>query len=83
MARSSAWDLGLEGLALLLSFSVLTAWDAFRWSAVFCVVPLLLAFQGAVLMKPSLEPRALTGMGLLLVAAVFLLLPETDAREQE
>ncbi len=72
-ARASVWELGLESLSLFLSFSMVIAWGAFRWSAVFAVVPLLVALQGMVLLRPSVEGRALAGMGLLLIGSVFLL----------
>lgn len=72
---------GWEGMSVLLGFHALLQLRAFRWSAAFAVVPLLVVLEGGVLAASWPAGRILAGMALLLFAAVFLLLPSTRAEE--
>lgn len=64
---------GAEAVSLLLMISVLSNLGAVRWAASLVLVPLLVAIQGVVLMRPELGSRAYLGMGLLGLASLFLL----------
>lgn len=72
MALAAALDGGL----MLLSVGALLRIGATRWSAQFVIVPLIIFLESLVLAHLwHLDARVLVGLGLMIFATVFLLLP--------
>ena len=67
-----------DGLIALLSILTLSHLGATRWSAQFTWVPLLVILQGIALVRPSLTAHWFIGLLLLVVAGVYLLLPQPE-----
>ena len=63
----------LDGLAAWLGVLALLRLGATRWSAQFVLVPLVVLLEGMAGVR--VDARVLGGLGVLVVAAVFLLLP--------
>ncbi|MGA8939927.1 MAG: hypothetical protein WB439_12260 [Acidobacteriaceae bacterium] len=67
-----------DGIIALLSILSLAQLGATRWSSQFTWVPLLIIFEGIALIRPTLTTHWFTGLILLLIAGVYLLLPQGD-----
>lgn len=67
-----------DGIIALLSVLSLTQLGATRWSSQFTWLPLLIIFEGIVLVRPTLTTHWFIGLILLLIAGVYLLLPQGD-----
>lgn len=66
----------LDGGLILLTVGALLRIGATRWSAQFVLVPLIIFLEGLALARMwRLEVRAIVGLGLMIFATVFLLLP--------
>jgi hypothetical protein len=62
----------------LLGVVTLDQLGATRWSSQFTWVPLLVIFEGIVMVRPRLTPHWFIGLLLLIVAGVYLLLPQVE-----
>jgi drug/metabolite transporter (DMT)-like permease len=67
-----------DGILAMLSTFALLRLGATRWAAQFTLVPLLILVEGIFLVRPVVTSRWFIGLGLLVAASVFLLLPPTD-----
>lgn len=67
-----------DGLLAGLAVLTLARLGATRWSAQFALGPLVVLVEAVALLRPKMDARWLSGLGLLGVAALFLLLPQTD-----
>jgi hypothetical protein len=65
----------LDGLMAALSVMALFRVGMTRWSAQFELVPLLVLLEGLGTAQPRVDVRVLIGLGLIVVASIFLLLP--------
>jgi drug/metabolite transporter (DMT)-like permease len=75
-----AWSaVVLDALVAALALMALARLGAARWSARFVVVPLAIVLEGLTLLRPRIDVRTCAAVALMLVAAVFLLLPQADA----
>ena len=70
-----------DGVLALLSLLVLVRLGAVRWSAQFALLPLLVLVQGIWILRPPLTLRWGVGLLLLVVASLFLLLPQAEDAE--
>lgn len=66
-----------DGLLALLCMATLAQLGATRWSAQFTCVPLLIVLEGIALIRPKLTAYWIVGLVLLVLASVYLLLPQT------
>lgn len=67
-----------DGVLALLGVIALAQLGATRWSSQFTWIPLLIAMEGIVLVRPQLTPYWIIGLLLLALASVYLLLPQSD-----
>jgi hypothetical protein len=67
-----------DGIMALLGVVTLDQLGATRWSSQFTWVPLLVIFEGIVMVRPQLTAHWFIGLILLIVAGVYLLLPQVD-----
>ena len=67
-----------DGIVALLGIATLSRLGSTRWSSQFTWVPLLIILEGIVLVRPRLTAHWFTGLVLLIVAGVYLLLPQGD-----
>lgn len=67
-----------DGVLALLGIIALARLGATRWSSQFTWVPLLIAMEGIVLVRPQLTPYWIIGLCLLALASIYLLLPQSD-----
>ncbi len=65
----------LDALLAGLSILALLRVGGTRWSSQFIVVPLVVILESLLVLRPRLEPRLSAGIGLLVLATIFLLLP--------
>ncbi len=65
-----------DGILALLSILTLSQLGPMRWSAQFAWVPLLVILEGIVLVRPQLTAHWFIGLILLVVAGVYLLVPQ-------
>jgi drug/metabolite transporter (DMT)-like permease len=65
-----------DGIVALLGIATLSRLGSTRWSSQFTWVPLLIILEGIVLVRPRLTAHWFTGLILLIVAGVYLLLPQ-------
>jgi len=72
-----------DGMLASLAVMTLVRLGATRWSAVFALGPLVVLVEAIVLLRPKMDVRWVVGLGLLGVAALFLLLPQTDDGDVE
>jgi hypothetical protein len=72
-----------DGLVAALGIATLSRFGATRWSSQFTWVPLLVILEGIVLVHPRLTAHWFTGLLLLMVAGVYLLLPQQDEAATE
>ncbi len=68
-----------DGVLALLGVITLAQLGSTRWSSQFTWVPLLIILEGILLVRPQLTAHWVIGLSLLLVASVYLLLPQGDA----
>jgi drug/metabolite transporter (DMT)-like permease len=76
-----AWSLlaiACDGVVALLGITTLSYLGATRWSAQFTWIPLLIILEGIALVRPRLTAHWFTGLILLIIAGVYLLLPQTE-----
>jgi hypothetical protein len=67
-----------DGVLALLGIVTLVQLGATRWSSQFTWVPLLIVLEGIVLVRPHLTAHWIIGLILLVLASVYLLLPQGD-----
>jgi drug/metabolite transporter (DMT)-like permease len=67
-----------DGIMALLGILTLNQLGATRWSSQFTWVPLLVILEGIVLVRPQLTAHWFIGLILLILAGVYLLLPQVD-----
>jgi drug/metabolite transporter (DMT)-like permease len=67
-----------DGVLALLGIVTLVQLGATRWSSQFTWVPLLIVLEGIVLVRPHLTAHWIIGLILLVLAGVYLLLPQVD-----
>jgi drug/metabolite transporter (DMT)-like permease len=67
-----------DGILALLGILTLSHLGATRWSSQFTWIPLLVIIQSMLLVRPQLTAHWFIGLILLLVAGVYLLLPQVD-----
>lgn len=67
-----------DGIMAFLGVLTLNQLGATRWSSQFTWVPLLVILEGIVLVRPQLTAHWFIGLVLLIVAGVYLLLPQAD-----
>jgi drug/metabolite transporter (DMT)-like permease len=67
-----------EGVLALLSVLALSRLGATRWSSQFTWLPLLVLIEGIVLVRPPVSTRSVAGLLLLLLASIYLLVPQDD-----
>jgi hypothetical protein len=67
-----------DGVVALLSILALNQLGATRWSSQFAWVPLLVILEGIVLVRPQLTAHWFIGLILLIVAGIYLLVPQGD-----
>jgi hypothetical protein len=67
-----------DGIMALLGVTTLVQLGATRWSSQFTWVPLLVILEGIVLVRPQLTAHWFIGLILLILAGVYLLLPQVD-----
>jgi hypothetical protein len=65
-----------DGILALLGVLTLNQLGATRWSSQFTWVPLLVILEGIVLVRPQLTAHWFIGLILLIVAGVYLLVPQ-------
>lgn len=65
----------LDGLLALLSVLAVLRLGATRWSGQFVLLPLAAVVEGLLMMHAKVDLRYAVGIGLLLLATIFLLLP--------
>ena len=64
---------GAEGVSGFLAVAVISRLGGQRWSASLVIIPLLVALEGILMLHPAVGGRGFLGMGLLALAALFLL----------
>ncbi|MGA7157653.1 MAG: hypothetical protein WBY53_12435, partial [Acidobacteriaceae bacterium] len=74
----SLFAIASDGLIALLSIITLAQLGAPRWSSQFTWIPLLIILEGIVLVRPTLTTHWFVGLILLIVAGIYLLLPQED-----
>lgn len=67
-----------DGVLALLGVVVLAQLGSTRWSSQFTWVPLLIILEGILLVRPQLTSHWVIGLGLLVVASIYLLLPQSN-----
>jgi drug/metabolite transporter (DMT)-like permease len=67
-----------DGVLALLSVVTINQLGATRWSSQFTWVPLLVILEGIVLVRPRLTAHWFIGLVLLILAGVYLLVPQVD-----
>jgi hypothetical protein len=67
-----------DGVLALLGILTLAQLGATRWSSQFTWVPLLVVLEGIVLVRPHLTAHWIIGLTLLVLASVYLLIPQGD-----
>jgi hypothetical protein len=72
-----------DGVLALLGILTLNQLGATRWSSQFTWVPLLVILEGIVLVRPQLTAHWFIGLILLMVAGVYLLVPQVDESTAE
>jgi hypothetical protein len=72
-----------DGILALLGVLTLNQLGATRWSSQFTWVPLLVILEGIALVRPQLTAHWFIGLILLIVAGVYLLLPQVDESTSE
>ena len=72
-----------DGIMALLGVATLVQLGATRWSSQFTWVPLLVILEGIVLVRPQLTFHWFVGIILLILAGVYLLLPQVDESNSE
>jgi drug/metabolite transporter (DMT)-like permease len=72
-----------DGILALLSILTLNQLGATRWSSQFTWIPLLVILEGIVLVRPQLTAHWFIGLILLIVAGVYLLVPQVDEATPE
>lgn len=72
-----------DGVLALLSILALNQLGATRWSSQFTWVPLLVILEGIVLVRPHLTSHWFIGLILLIIAGVYLLVPQADEPASE
>jgi drug/metabolite transporter (DMT)-like permease len=72
-----------DGVLALLGILTLNQLGATRWSSQFAWVPLLVILEGIVLVRPQLTAHWFIGLILLIVAGVYLLVPQVDESTAE
>ncbi len=70
-----------DGLLALLGVVSLSQLGATRWSSQFTWVPLLIVLEGIALIRPKLMPYWVAGLMLLVLASVYLLLPQSKDQD--
>lgn len=73
----------IDAAIALLSILAIGRLGTMRWSAQFAIVPLLVLAEGFIIMRARPDVRGLAGLGLLLLAGVVLLLPQSDEDDEE
>ncbi len=68
-----------DGILALLGVVTLAQLGLTRWSSQFTWVPLLIILEGILLVRPALTTHWVVGLALLVVASVYLLLPQSNA----
>ncbi len=79
----SVLAIACDGLVALLGIATLARLGSTRWSAQFTWIPLLVILEGIVLVHPRLTAHWFTGLILLVVAGIYLLLPQQDEAAAE
>lgn len=72
-----------DGVLALLGVLTLNQLGAARWSSQFTWVPLLVILEGIALVRPQLTAHWFIGLILLILAGVYLLLPQVDESSSE
>lgn len=72
-----------DGIMALLGVVTLNQLGATRWSSQFSWVPLLVICEGIVMIRPQLTAHWFVGLILLVVAGVYLLLPQVEESSQD
>jgi drug/metabolite transporter (DMT)-like permease len=72
-----------DGILALLSILTLNQLGATRWSSQFAWVPLLVILEGIVLVRPQLTAHWFIGLILLIVAGIYLLVPQGNESTSE
>lgn len=67
-----------DGLVALLGITALARLGSTRWASQFTWIPLLIIVEGIALVHPTLTAHWFAGLILLIVAGVYLLLPQQD-----
>ena len=67
-----------DGVLALLGVVALAQLGSTRWSSQFTWVPLLIILEGILLVRPQLTTHWVIGLALLVVASVYLLLPQSS-----
>ncbi len=67
-----------DGLLALLGMATLAQLGATRWSSQFTWLPLLIVLEGIALIRPDLTLYWVVGLALLVLASVYLLLPQAE-----
>lgn len=67
-----------DGLMALLGILALANLNATRWSSQFTWTPLLVILEGILLVRPRLTAHWFIGLILLLLAGIYLLVPQVD-----
>jgi drug/metabolite transporter (DMT)-like permease len=75
--------IAVDGILTLLGILTLSQLGATRWSSQFTWVPLLIILEGIILVRPQLTAHWFIGLILLLVAGIYLLLPQDDEPASE
>ncbi len=74
----SGWAAVMDGVLAVLGLLTLVRLGTMRWAAQFALVPLVVTVEGLVLLRPGWDWRVMLGLGLLLAASVYLLLPPVE-----
>jgi hypothetical protein len=72
-----------DGVLALLGILTLNQMGATRWSSQFTWVPLLVILEGIALVRPQLTAHWFIGLILLIVAGMYLLVPQVDESSAE
>lgn len=67
-----------DGVLALLGVVALAQLGSTRWSSQFTWVPLLIILEGILLVRPQLTTHWVIGLALLVVASIYLLLPQSN-----
>lgn len=81
MPPISLLAVGCDGVLALLSILTLYQLGATRWSSQFTWIPLLIVVESLALVRPHLTTHWVFGVGLLTLASVYLLLPQSEESE--